>query len=81
MEAKRRITLFCEIMNELIYINIINEFMINNPKLVQQYIESKDKEREEVFHFCMQQIMKSGRGHANPALLSRMLKSKLNNSI
>jgi Asp-tRNA(Asn)/Glu-tRNA(Gln) amidotransferase B subunit len=66
-------------MNELIYINIINEFINNNTKLVQQYNESNGKEREEVLHFCMQQIMKSGRGHANPALLLMMLKSKLNN--
>ncbi len=52
---------------------IIDEIVKNNPKVVQDYKNGKEK----AFGFFIGQIMKATRGQANPELVNTMLKERL----
>ena len=52
---------------------IIDEIVKNNPKVVQDYKNGKEK----AFGFFIGQIMKATRGQANPEMVNTMLKERL----
>lgn len=52
---------------------ILDEIIQANPKVVEDYQSGKDK----AFGFFVGQIMKATRGQANPALVNKLLKEKL----
>lgn len=52
---------------------IIDEVILNNPKVLEDYKNGKEK----AFGFFVGQVMKSTRGQANPAVVNKLLKDKL----
>ncbi len=53
---------------------LIDDIVNNNPKVVQDYKNGKEK----AFGFFIGQIMKATRGQANPEMVNRLLQEKLN---
>ena len=53
---------------------VIDEVIAENPKMVEQYLEGKDK----LLGFFVGQAMKLTKGKANPKMLNDILKQKLN---
>ena len=53
---------------------LVNDVLIANPKNVEKYKNGKDK----LFGFFVGEAMKLSKGKANPKLLNKLLKSKLN---
>lgn len=53
---------------------LIDEIVNNNPKVLQDYKNGKEK----AFGFFIGQIMKATRGQANPELINTMLRERLN---
>ncbi len=54
--------------------NLINKVIAENPKNVEAYKSGKDK----LFGFFVGQVMKNSNGKANPKLVNKILKKKLN---
>lgn len=52
---------------------LIDEIVNNNPKVVQDYLNGKEK----AFGFFIGQIMKATRGQANPELVNTLLRERL----
>lgn len=52
---------------------LLDEIIKTNPRVVEDYRNGKDK----AFGFFVGQIMKATRGQANPALVNKLLKAKL----
>ncbi len=63
-----------QISDEDALVNIINEVIQNNPRVVEDYRSGKEK----AFGFFVGQVMKNTRGQANPAVVNRLLKECLN---
>ncbi|MBD3289239.1 Asp-tRNA(Asn)/Glu-tRNA(Gln) amidotransferase GatCAB subunit B, partial [candidate division KSB1 bacterium] len=53
--------------------DIIDQVIANNPKEVEKYRSGKTK----LFGFLMGQVMKATRGTANPQIVNKILKEKL----
>ena len=53
---------------------VIDEVIAENPKMVEQYLDGKDK----LLGFFVGQAMKLTKGKANPKILNDILKQKLN---
>ena len=53
---------------------VIDEVIAENPKMVEQYLDGKDK----LLGFFVGQAMKLTKGKANPKILNTILKNKLN---
>ncbi len=54
--------------------NLVDEVLQSNPDQVDQYKNGKDK----VFGFLVGQIMKKSKGQADPALVNKLLKDRIN---
>mgnify|MGYP005699960769 CR=1 FL=1 len=54
---------------------LIQKVLDENPKMVEQYKQGKDK----LFGFFVGQVMKISNGKANPKMVNEILKSKLSN--
>ncbi len=62
-----------QISDEGSLVPIIDEIVINNPKVIQDYKNGKEK----AFGFFIGQIMKATRGQANPELVNTLLRERL----
>ncbi|PKM77254.1 MAG: Asp-tRNA(Asn)/Glu-tRNA(Gln) amidotransferase GatCAB subunit B [Firmicutes bacterium HGW-Firmicutes-15] len=62
-----------QISDEGTLLPVIEDIIKANPKVVEDYKNGKDK----AFGFFIGQIMKSTRGQANPALVNKLLKERL----
>ena len=62
-----------QISDEGTLLAVIGDIIMANPKVVEDYKNGKDK----AFGFFIGQIMKSTRGQANPALVNKILKERL----
>ena len=62
-----------QISDEGTLLPVIEDIVKANPKVVEDYKNGKDK----AFGFFIGQIMKSTRGQANPALVNKLLKERL----
>lgn len=63
-----------QISDEGTLLKLIDEIIKTNPKVVEDYKSGKDK----AFGFFVGQIMKATKGQANPALVNKLLKDRLN---
>ena len=52
---------------------LINRVLQENPKMVEDYKNGKDK----LFGFFVGQVMKESKGKANPQIVNKILKVKL----
>lgn len=52
---------------------VVDEILANNEKQIQQYLDGKDK----VLGFFVGQIMKATKGKANPGVVNKLLRDKL----
>ncbi len=64
-----------QISDEKIIEEIVQKVIESNQKQVQQYLEGKDK----VFAHFVGQVMRETKGKANPSLVNKILKEKLDN--
>ena len=55
-------------------LKVIDEIIKTNPKVVEDYKSGKEK----AFGFFAGQIMKATQGQANPTLVNKLLKDRLN---
>ena len=62
-----------QISDEDTLITIIEEIIVKNPKVVEDYKQGKDK----AFGFFVGQVMKATKGQANPAVVNKLLKKSL----
>jgi aspartyl-tRNA(Asn)/glutamyl-tRNA(Gln) amidotransferase subunit B len=62
-----------QISDEGALVKIIEDVMAANPKQLEQYRSGKTT----VLNFFLGQVMKSSRGQADPASVTRLLKEKL----
>ena len=62
-----------QISDEGALVKIIDEVIAANPKQLEQYRSGKTT----VMNFFLGQVMKSSRGQADPAAVTRLLKEKL----
>lgn len=62
-----------QISDESTLINLIDEIIKNNPKVLEDYKNGKEK----AFGFFVGQIMKASKGQANPAIVNKLLKERL----
>lgn len=63
-----------QISDENEILNVIEKVLSENQKQVEQYLSGKEK----VFAHFVGQVMKETKGKANPALVNKILKEKLN---
>ena len=56
---------------------LINRVLQQNPKMVEDYKNGKEK----LFGFFVGQVMKESKGKANPQIVNKILKDKLNNDL
>lgn len=62
-----------QISDEDTLISIITEIIANNPKVVEDFKEGKDK----ALGFFVGQVMKATKGQANPAIVNKLLRESL----
>lgn len=62
------------ISDEDTLITIIDDIVSNNPKVVEDYKQGKEK----ALGFFVGQVMKATKGQANPAIVNKLLKERLN---
>ncbi|HZK43511.1 MAG TPA: Asp-tRNA(Asn)/Glu-tRNA(Gln) amidotransferase subunit GatB [Syntrophomonadaceae bacterium] len=62
-----------QISDEATLIKLIDEIVLNNPKVVEDYKQGKKK----ALGFFVGQVMKATKGQANPAIVNKLLKEHL----
>ena len=63
-----------QISDEGTLLTLIDDIIKTNPKVVEDYKSGKEK----AFGFFAGQIMKATQGQANPTLVNKLLKDRLN---
>ncbi|RMG56026.1 MAG: Asp-tRNA(Asn)/Glu-tRNA(Gln) amidotransferase GatCAB subunit B, partial [Gammaproteobacteria bacterium] len=56
---------------------VIDEIIAANPKQVENYRNAEEKKRGKMIGFFVGQVMKATQGKANPGLVNKLLKEKL----
>ncbi|GAA6133897.1 Asp-tRNA(Asn)/Glu-tRNA(Gln) amidotransferase subunit GatB [Oceaniserpentilla sp. 4NH20-0058] len=56
---------------------IVDEVIANSPKQVEQYVTAEPDKRGKMIGFFVGQVMKASKGAANPGMVNKILKEKL----
>ena len=56
---------------------IVDEVIANSPKQVEQYVSAEPDKRGKMVGFFVGQVMKASKGAANPGMVNKVLKEKL----
>ena len=56
---------------------IVDDVIANSPKQVEQYVSAEPDKRGKMIGYFVGQVMKASKGSANPGMVNKVLKEKL----